>query len=281
MSPRRPLERRAFIRTGQRLLDLFLPPACAGCGTGLPGGSLGPRICSVCRMRLRSVPHPRCGRCHAPRGTGLPEERACPECADWPRGLAWARSAFVLQEPASTLVHALKYGGWPELADEMAELLHRNAPVPRGTAPQAPLVPIPTTPSRERERGYNQAGVLAAALAERSGRPVVNALVRRDGGGTQVSLHPAERRDNVLEAFSLADGADRALEGREVVLVDDVLTTGATCSAAAEVLERADVARVGVLTFARALPGAEDGTDPAGHSGVPPVGPGDRPGGER
>lgn len=237
------------------LLDLLLPPACAGCGVALSRGSRGPRICPGCRSRLRHPPHPRCPRCHAPRGTGLPPERPCPECTPWPDELAWARSGFVLAEPAGKLVHALKYGGWPELSGEMAGLLAPRDVIPGEVPPDAPLVPVPTTPSRERERGYNQARLLARALAERTGRPVVEALARRDGGETQVFLHPSERQANVLRAFFLQDDGRREVEGREVILVDDVLTTGATAGAAARVLAAGGARRVGVVAFARALPG--------------------------
>jgi len=266
------------VSTLTSLLDFVLPPACAGCAGALHQGSRGPRICPGCRSRLRPVPHPRCERCQAPRGTGLPNDRECPECAEWPEVVGWARSGFVLVEPASTLVHALKYGGWPKLGGEMAELLLRHRILPVDLDPGAPLVPVPTTPSRERERGYNQAGVLARALSELTGRPVLDALVRREGGGTQVSLHPAERRANVLEAFTLEAGSGAELAGREVVLVDDVLTTGATATAAAEVLAEGGAARVGVVTFARALAGTISGTDPAGDLGVPSLPPVRRPG---
>jgi ComF family protein len=264
-------------RAVRYLLDLALPPGCGGCGALLPRGSRGPRICPGCRTRLRALPSPRCPRCHAPRGTGLPPDRPCPECAGWPSELTTARCAFQLADPADALVHALKYGGWPELALEMGELMARAL----GWVPEAEvsalLVPVPTTPSRERERGYNQAGLLARAVGERTGQSVVEALIRREGGSTQVSLHPSERRANVREAFSLGADEGARVRDRDVILVDDVLTTGATATAAAEVLVDGGARRVDLVTFARALPGREPGTDPAGPSGVLPMPPRGRP----
>jgi ComF family protein len=259
------------------LLDLTLPPGCAGCGTALPRGSRGPRICPGCRTRLRPLPSPRCPRCHAPRGTGLPPDRPCPECSGWPPELSRARSAYVLVEPADALVHALKYGGWLELAGEMAEFMARTLAAELRRQGDVLLVPVPTTPSRERERGYNQAALLARALSRATGLPLAEALIRREGGSTQVSLHPSERRANVREAFSLAENGAATVQDRHVLLVDDVLTTGATGTAAAEVLVRGGARQAELITFARALPGSEAGTDPAGSSGVFPIPPEGRP----
>jgi ComF family protein len=151
-------------------------------------------------------------------------------------------------------VHALKYGGWPELAPvlagRMAELVRREGSVPGS----ALVVPVPTTRKRERERGYNQAELLARAFAERRELPFLDALERRSSARSQVSLHPDERRANVRSAFAVkGDAADR-LRGARVLLIDDVLTTGATACEAAETLERGGATGVTVITFARALP---------------------------
>lgn len=254
-----------------RLLDVLLPPACVACGSFLPPGSResmqgagdGPRrriVCPGCAARLPRVPHPRCARCDAPLGTrvGRPEARhasaGCRECRDWPVALGAARAAARLAPPADDLVHALKYGGWPEAAGFMAEqMLPVLASAPIGA--DAPLVPVPTTPERARRRGYNQAEALARALAAPSGRCLVHALERRSGGGTQVALHREDRRENVRGAFAVSDGGAAELRGRSVVLVDDVLTTGATGSEAAQTLVGAGADGVLLLTFARALPG--------------------------
>jgi ComF family protein len=118
-----------------------------------------------------------------------------------------------------------------------------------------PVIPVPTTRRRLRERGYNQAEVLASGVADASGSLLVHALFRRDGGESQVALHPEERRANVKGAFQLRDSEAKWIQGRDVVLVDDVLTTGATACSAAETLCEGGVRSVALLTFARALPG--------------------------
>ncbi len=236
----------------RRLLHLVLPPACAGCQAPLAPGPH--RICPRCRTLLKPPPHPRCLRCHAPRGTGLPASRPCPECSDWPAELTRARTAVLMAPPADTLVHALKYGGWPELATFMAGRM-TGALAPAELSAGSLVVPVPTTPSRERERGYNQAARLARVVAHALDRPLVEALTRVDGGGTQVALHRHQRRANVEGAFRPVEDLSGRIRSRPVLLVDDVLTTGATAGAAARALAAMGAEEVTLLTFARALPG--------------------------
>ena len=116
-------------------------------------------------------------------------------------------------------------------------------------------MPVPTTPERERERGYNQAARLADLLAARSGWIQRNLLVRTKGDRTsQTRLDPAHRRANVDGVFSAEVQAEAMCRGRVCILVDDVLTTGATAESAARVLTDAGALRVGLVSYARALP---------------------------
>jgi ComF family protein len=175
-------------------------------------------------------------------------------CRDWPGALSFARHAHTLAPPADALVHALKYEGWRELAGPMAEAMAR-VPLP----PCVPLVhrvvvPVPTTVARVRRRGYNQARLLAEGVAERLGLDLLEGLERPRASVTQVSLHPSERRANVKDAFAAREEAVSRLRGAHVMLVDDVLTTGATAAAAATELARVGVSEVTLLTYARALP---------------------------
>jgi len=211
-------------------------------------------VCAPCRTRLRAPPNPTCPRCQFPLGTGRAAARgACLACRGWPPVIERARCAVLLEPPADALVHGLKYGGWSALAPVMADRMARLVPVsddPRSVV----VVPMPTTRRRQRRRGYNQAELLARSLAGAIGRPLVEALERTGESRTQVSLRPAERLANVRRAFSLRGAEARRVGGAHVVLVDDVLTTGATVSAASEVLERAGTAGVSVVAFARAVP---------------------------
>ena len=152
-------------------------------------------------------------------------------------------------------MHALKYRGWAELAEFMAERMSREA---FSHLEDPVLVPVPTTSWRRRTRGYNQATILAQALARRSSLPKVEALLR-GGGRTQVRLGPREREANVQGAFSLQVDFRSHIRGREVILIDDVLTTGATAVSAAKALAPGDPRSVHLRTFARALPFAPKG----------------------
>lgn len=160
---------------------------------------------------------------------------------------------MLLEAPADALVHALKYQGWREVAAVMGARM--AALDPGGEARErGVVVPVPTTRRRLRRRGYNQAALLARELARGLDRPLVDALRRSEGSRTQVALRPSERRANVRDAFEPAGLHAHRVAGVPVVLVDDVLTTGATVSAAASVLERAGASGVCVIAFARSVP---------------------------
>jgi ComF family protein len=237
------------------LLDFLLPGGCVVCRRWIPDGD--DIVCGPCRSRLSPASWPRCPRCHHPRGTGREEADDCLECRDWPEELAAARYAYVLVPPASDLVHALKYEGWRELAGVMAAPMARAARSvlgPAGPVELAVVVPVPTTARRLRERGYNQAGLLAEGLAARLHLPMVEALTRARADASQTALAPGERRENVRGAFAVDPGARARIAGRGILLVDDVLTTGATAGEAAATLARTGTERVALVTFARALP---------------------------
>lgn len=187
------------------------------------------------------MPHPHCRRCQHPRVQGVD----CRLCRDWPAEFGPVRSAVWLDEPVRRAMHAFKYRGWWRLAAPFAEAMTRSL----GEVGLGPLVPIPTDARRRRRRGYDQAEVLAVALGQLTGRAVItNGLQRARHAGSQVRLTPEARLANLAGVFEA-----RELP-REVVLVDDVFTTGATLLSAALVLRGAGVATIGGVTFARAEP---------------------------
>lgn len=165
-----------------------------------------------------------------------------------------ARAAAVLEPPADALVQALKYGGWRTAAGPMVRRMAARLRGGGGVGSAAALVPVPTTPARERRRGYNQARLLAAGLAGELGIGVIEALARRPTGASQVALQVDQRRANVSRAFVPGPDARRPEVRSHLILVDDVLTTGATVGAAAEALAALGAAGVTAVAFARALP---------------------------
>ncbi len=231
--------------------ELLLPSRCLGCG-GVGVGQEPVPVCIRCRTRFTPLPGPSCPRCQSPRG---PDGATCPLCTEWPPAVRWCRSATRFHGPAAALVRALKYEGWDRVVPALVPPLVRT--LRSGDAPRVDrIVPVPTTPGRLKERGFNPARRIAEELGEALGIPIARVLTRPTEGPRQVGLPPSQRAANVRGAFIAERVVSNSLRSPQVLLVDDVLTTGATVAAAAEALAQAGVAEVGVLTFARAVPGA-------------------------
>jgi ComF family protein len=156
-------------------------------------------------------------------------------------------------EPASSIVHALKYGGWSKVADEMAERMSHLS-WPRDVVEErAGLVPIPLASARKRERGYNQSALIAAGLSERWRIPVWDNLVLRSRETrSQTRLTPEQRLGNVAGSFQIDARSSETMLGAHVVIVDDVVTTAATLNECAKVLYDAGARIVSYATFGRA-----------------------------
>ena len=156
-------------------------------------------------------------------------------------------------EPASSIVHALKYGGWSKVAAEMAERMSRLS-WPRDVEEErAGLVPIPLASARKRERGYNQSALIAAGLSERWRIPVWENLVMRSRETrSQTRLTPEQRLGNVAGSFQIDARSSEVVLGTHVVIVDDVVTTAATLNECAKVLYDVGARIVSYVTFGRA-----------------------------
>jgi ComF family protein len=156
-------------------------------------------------------------------------------------------------EPASAMVHGLKYAGWAKVADEMAERMSRLS-WPRDVLEErAGIVPIPLASARKRERGYNQSELLARGLSVRWKIPVwADVIGRARETETQTRLTPEQRQGNVAGSFAIHSGRADALRGAHVVIVDDVVTTAATLNECAKVLYAAGARIISYVTFGRA-----------------------------
>jgi ComF family protein len=212
------------------LIDLMLPPRCPGCDTE------GVLLCARCRHILAR-------RIEEPPGTPIGLEAPLPD------GISQLEWCARFNGPARAALHALKYDGERRLAAPLGELM--AARWRRAGGYGDCLVPVPIHGSRRRERGFDQAELLAEACARGLGRPVWRALERHERTAAQHALGRTDRARNVGGAFAVRHGWEPWLHGRWVVLVDDVTTTGATLSACAAALLGAGATAVSALTFAR------------------------------
>lgn len=224
-------------------LDFLLPPdiACVCCGSEravLPDYS----VCADCAARLQRL-----------------QNVALSRCGDPDAGFAQAWAALAFAGAGRELIHRFKYDGQTYLARNLAYFL-RDALADSGWRGDA-LVPVPLHPKRCRERGYNQAALLARELSRLTGVPCWQALARTRNTPRQVGLSAAQRAQNVRDAFALAPGRD--VRGVSLLLVDDVLTTGATARACARVCMEKGARAVCVLTVAAARGGAKQSVDAA------------------
>lgn len=241
-----PLERAltGLRRFGAELLDALYPPRCALCDAAASDG----RRCPAHDWAL-GLGGARCDRCAARLGAGLPPGARCAACRRDRPAFAGVTALGDWRADAGlrAFVFALKYGGRRDLGRELGRWLAELAgPV----EPPAAIVPVPLHRWRRLERGHDQALEIARGLAERSGAAVVRALSRTRSTPPQGAPGAVSRRANVRGAFALRRPR-RAFGGREVWLVDDVLSSGSTASECARVLRRAGAGRVRVFVAAR------------------------------
>ena len=241
-------------RAAAAAFDALVPAACVGCRRGVAPD--GPPLCALCQSRLPRLANPRCPRCAQPLGNiaaAAGELVRCGTCEEWPDILAAADAPFAFEGLAARTVRALKYDRWRALAPWMAGRMARGAEaIASRIGEGAPwMIPVPLTPARRRERGFNQAEELARALADHGIGSLGRFLERRPGGGRQAGVRGALRRANVQGRFRLRSGPQD--DRRSAIIVDDVLTTGATAIACAETLAEAGFRNVATVSFARTL----------------------------
>jgi len=235
-----------FWRT---VLDFFLPAKCPLCG--LWSDSSAPdRPCPTCLAQVNFFSSPRCFRC----GIGFPSpsdvDHLCSECLTQERHFSRARAVCVYEGAIMEAISRLKYGGLTRLAKPLGNLLAEYQDPDFPLSENDLLIPVPLHPRRLRERGFNQSLLLARQVSRRRSIPLnFTALRRARQTQPQTQLSGAERRKNVRGAFEV--GKREAVEGKRILLIDDVFTTGATVQECASVLREARAGEVHVLTLAR------------------------------
>ena len=240
-----------ILRAARQLLrsvgTLCFPPHCAVCQTDTEPGVY---LCRPCAQDAQPLEAPRCERCSWPFEGAITEAFVCADChgrtVHYDCAVAAYRSRGVVRE----LIHGFKYGKKRHLRIPLGAWLAEALDDPRiaGQRPAA-FIPVPLYPTRKREREFNQAEELCRLLSKRSGVPTWHALKRIRNTITQTRLSREERMENLRGAFRAVQTT--RLKGRDLVLVDDVFTTGSTVEECSRVLRRAGAASVRVMTIAR------------------------------
>jgi ComF family protein len=242
------------------IVDFALPPRCPACGavTAEPH-----RFCLGCWQSLAFLGDPCCRRCGLPFEYG-DSSLECGRCLASPPRYDRLRAAVAYGDIARRVALKLKYGGRPGIAETLARFMERHLEAAAGESDGGPLlVPVPLHRWRIWKRGYNQAALIAGALSRRSGVPAAADVLRRIRPTPPLKgLGRRERALAVRGAFEAPPAARGKLDGRAVVLIDDVFTSGATADACASALKRAGAGSVGLLCWARVVAARDTGAGP-------------------
>lgn len=230
----------------EALKNLLFPPRCCGCGQWL-ASSRPPLFCPDCRGQLHFLGSPHCTCCGAPFPAGA--DHLCGDCLAGRFAFDLARSLLLYRPPAAPMLRALKYNGSMTGIDSLGALTVASG-IANQYCPPDLVLPVPLSPVRLRERGFNQALLIArACLPQWQERIDPDLLHRRRHTPPQSRLSGRERRLNLKHAFALV--APQRVLGRGILLVDDVFTSGSTVQECSLVLRAAGARRIEVFTLAR------------------------------
>ena len=245
---RRPLSD-AAVRWIRRSLDLVYPPQCLSCGTSVT--EIG-TLCGDCWVEVRFIGKPHCRICGTPFAYDLGPAAVCGSCAQARPTYDRARAVMIYNDRSRELILAFKHGDRTERAPALAAWLVQAGAEMLGDADI--VAPVPLHWTRSFSRRYNQAALLAKIVAQRSETAFApEILVRQRRTPSQGRLNASARRRNVQGAFAVRQRMRTQIQGRRILLVDDVFTTGATVTACTTALRRAGAGAVDVLTLAKVV----------------------------
>jgi ComF family protein len=247
------------ILTG--IADLIFPPRCITCEELL--GQHGPLpFCTSCMAGVHFIESPLCPRCGTPFPVAEGEDHLCGDCLSTERPYAVARSVGRYEKTLLTAIHRFKYRGKTGIGDLLSGIMADFAEKTWDMKVFSRILPVPLHRRRLRERGFNQAMILARGLSRRFNIPLDFTSLRRNlFTPPQVGLDRKQRLTNVQGAFTVTH--PERIDGRRLLLVDDVFTTGSTLNECARVLIQAKAEAVAVLTMARAVYDHDRPSEPA------------------
>ncbi len=237
------------------VLDIIFPPRCLVCRAFLwrsekRANAGGLAFCQSCLDGFRAVVSPLCPLCGLPLASWIEEDHYCENCLRRRPHYEWARAAYSYEGRVREAIHQFKFGGKSHLAKPLGNLLASAATEWLPDPNDCLIMPVPLHPKRLRERGFNQSLLLARQAASRLGAELEYLTLRRVRyTQPQTGLKGDERRKNVRRAFSCTDHSP--LKGRNVILVDDVTTTGNTLNECARALKRSGARSVYAIALAR------------------------------
>lgn len=236
-----------------RLAPFFLPPQCGCCGDFLEEGTQG--ICPRCLSTVHWIRPPFCSICGVPFLTPESENHPCGACLTRQNHFAQARAVASYDGSLQKMIHRWKYQGKSHLTSLFGDWLRDGLMLHWSLSSFDLILPVPLHVKRLRERGFNQALLLAKALSRRTGIPYGKKVLRKKRAThPQVNLSRREREREIRGAFFVKDPAE--IEGKRILLVDDVFTTGATVNECSKVLRAEGASDVHVLTLGRTLIGS-------------------------
>lgn len=238
-----------MVRFWQGFFNFIFPERCLACEKGIANTQ---RICASCLLRIRYISPPMCIRCGVPFNSEMGSDRLCGNCLTSKAYFNKARAIGLYEGVLQEVVHRFKYNGKTLLAGPLGCLMLNHNLDSMDFKSYDFLVPVPLHRKRLRERGFNQALSLARYVGKRCGVPVdYLSLKRVRWEEPQINLNKNERARNVKDAFSLSN--KNRLQHRNILLIDDVYTSGATVNECAKVLTKGGTAKVDVLTVCRAV----------------------------